>query len=167
MLLADFDKSVSWVVSQPFLLEAVVEGQVRRHVPDYLLFTEDGPIVVDVKPAKQLLKPVVARTFAWTREAVQARGWSYEVWTGTSPVYLSNIRFLAGYRRRQYFPEEALERMSGPHLLGMTVREAISQERGLSAPIARAALMHALWRQQFIVDLTRPLSGTRVLESRE
>ena len=29
--LADFDKSVSWVVSQPFLLEAVVEGKVRRH----------------------------------------------------------------------------------------------------------------------------------------
>jgi hypothetical protein len=164
LLLADFDKSVSCVVSQPFLLEAVVEGQVRRHVPDYLLFTDDGPVVVDVKPAAQILKPVVARTFAWTREVVDSRGWSYEVWPGDASVHLSNIRFLAGFRRHQYFREEAIERMSQPHLIGMTVREAISQEQHLSADIARAALMHVLWRQQFAVDLLRPLSGARVLE---
>lgn len=165
LLLADFDRSVSWVVSQPFLLEAVVEGQVRRHVPDYLLFTDDGPVVVDVKPAAQILKPVVAQTFAWTREVVNSRGWAYEVWTGDASVYLSNIRFLAGFRRHQYFREEAIERMSRPHLIGMTVREAISQEQHLSADTARAALMHVLWRQQFAVDLLRPLSGARVLES--
>jgi hypothetical protein len=165
LLLADFDKSVSCVVSQPFLLEAVVEGQVRRHIPDYLLFTDGGPVVVDVKPAAQILKPIVAQTFAWTREVVQSRGWSFEVWTGTSQVYLYNVRFLAGYRRHQYFREEAIERMSRPHLLGMTVREAISQEDRFSADIARAALMHVLWRQRFAVDLMRPLSGARVLES--
>lgn len=34
MLLADFAPQVRWIVAQPFLVEAVVAGQSRRHVPD-------------------------------------------------------------------------------------------------------------------------------------
>ncbi|MFJ8719637.1 TnsA-like heteromeric transposase endonuclease subunit [Streptomyces violaceus] len=53
LLFTDFDPAVLGITAQPFLLKAEVEGQVRTHVPDCLLITENGPVVVDVKP-KQL-----------------------------------------------------------------------------------------------------------------
>ena len=64
LLLADFDTAVSHIVSQPFLLVTSVEGKQRKHSPDHLLITNDGPVVVDVKPRRHLTKPVVVRTFA-------------------------------------------------------------------------------------------------------
>lgn len=164
LLLADFDRSASWIVAQPFLLEAVVDGRRRRHIPDFLLFTDTGPVVVDVKPPSQLIKPVVEQTFAWTRRAVEERGWSYEVCTGVTPVLLANIQFLAGYRRRGLFRAEIVERMSAPSLVGSTVVEAISRQDTYLPEIARSALMHVLWRQHLTVDLNRPLSGRHVLE---
>src|ERR1700692_1939779 len=48
LLMADFDRSVTKIVAQPFLLRARIHGKVRRHIPDYWLLTSDGPIVVDV-----------------------------------------------------------------------------------------------------------------------
>jgi hypothetical protein len=64
--LADFDPSVRGIVARPFLLKAVVEGQARKHIPDYILTTEQGPVVMDVKSRCRLSTPVVAFTFAWT-----------------------------------------------------------------------------------------------------
>jgi hypothetical protein len=75
LLLADFDPAVRGIVAQPFLLKAVVDGQLRRHVPDYLLLTDAGPVVVDVKPQHRLAKPEVAATLAWTLSR----------WASTSP----------------------------------------------------------------------------------
>ncbi|MBF5001825.1 TnsA-like heteromeric transposase endonuclease subunit [Nocardia sp. BSTN01] len=96
LLMADFDRSVTHIVAQPFLLETVVAGKVRRHVPDYLLFTGEAPILVDVKPRARLAKPIVVTTFAWTRELVEGLGWRYEIASEPDPVLLDNIRFLAG-----------------------------------------------------------------------
>ncbi|MFE3648282.1 MULTISPECIES: hypothetical protein [unclassified Streptomyces] len=74
-----------------------MEGKTRKHIPDYLLVTEHGP-VVDVKPRERLSKPDVAFTFGWTRQAVESRRWSYEVWGEPPETELDNIRFLAGFR---------------------------------------------------------------------
>jgi hypothetical protein len=165
LLLADFDTSVSGIVAQPFLLRANVDGKQCKHVPDYFLITTDGPVVVDVKPRRLLAKPVVIRTLAWTRETVESRGWRYEVWSGAPPAYLVNVRFLAGYRRYQFFDSELIDRMSSPDLVGTTVGEAIRRHSRWPAAIARATLMHLLWRQHFAVDLTRPLTRDHVLGS--
>jgi hypothetical protein len=48
-------------------------------IPDYLLLTEDGPVVMDVKPASLLDDPAVAETFEWVRGVVESMGWSFEV----------------------------------------------------------------------------------------
>ena len=72
LLLTDFDTAVSHIVAQPFLLVTSVEGKQRNHIPDYLLITKDGPVVVDVKPRRHLTKPVVVRTFAWTGRSERA-----------------------------------------------------------------------------------------------
>jgi hypothetical protein len=50
LLFADFDVSVGHVAAQPFLLKAEVAGAVRRHIPDYLLPTDVGPLVVEYFP---------------------------------------------------------------------------------------------------------------------
>ncbi|WP_431047216.1 hypothetical protein ACQUSR_33790 [Streptomyces sp. P1-3] len=55
--------------AQPFPLQAVVEGRARKHIATYSLFTEHGPVVVDVKPLRRLSDLVVAFTFAWSRQA--------------------------------------------------------------------------------------------------
>jgi hypothetical protein len=54
LLMADFDLAVKHIVAQPFLLRATVDSNVRRHVPDFPFITDDGPVVVDVKPAHRL-----------------------------------------------------------------------------------------------------------------
>ncbi|MEV4873882.1 TnsA-like heteromeric transposase endonuclease subunit [Streptomyces syringium] len=66
LLFADFAPEVRHIIAQPFMLKADVDGKVRKHIPDYLLVTDDGPVVVDVKPRHRLEKPEIAFTFAWT-----------------------------------------------------------------------------------------------------
>ncbi|RIT41603.1 TnsA-like heteromeric transposase endonuclease subunit [Mycobacteroides abscessus] len=163
LLLADFDPLVSWIVPQPVLLEATVDGARRRHIPDFLLLTSNAPVVVDVKPARQAANPLVASTFGWTRAVVESRGWRYEVWHAADPVHLANVRFLAGYRHPQHVDTQIVDALSDKEIAGMTVGEAIDSERRWPSAIVRAALMHMLWRQQFTVDLTRPLSRGHVL----
>ena len=59
LLLADFDPTVHPIVAQPFLLSAEVDGQVRRHILDYLWDTDEGPVVVDVVRAERTIQPSV------------------------------------------------------------------------------------------------------------
>lgn len=73
LLFADFDGSVNRILAQPFLLKAGLKAGVRRHVPDFLLLSDAGPTVVDVKPLRLLSKPEVSATLAWTREGCADR----------------------------------------------------------------------------------------------
>ncbi len=165
LLLADFDPAVTGIVAQPMLLETIVGGTQRRHVPDFLLTSRDGPVVVDVKPARQAAKPLVARTFAWTRTVVESRGWRYEVWHDADSVYLANVRFLAGYRHPQHVGTRIVNALLGKEIEGMTVGEVIDDERRWPSELVRAALLHMLWRQRFTVDLMRRLSRAHILET--
>ena len=54
LLFADFEPSVVGIVAQPFLLQTEVKAKQRRHIPDYLFVTNQGPVVVDVKPQRRL-----------------------------------------------------------------------------------------------------------------
>jgi hypothetical protein len=99
LLFADFDPAVSRIVAQPFLMTAYVDGAVRKHIPDFLLRTTKGPLVVDVKPAHRVSRPDVPFTFDWSRLVIESRGWGYQVWSEPSVALLENVRFLSGYRR--------------------------------------------------------------------
>jgi hypothetical protein len=163
LLFADFDLSVCGMVAQPFLLKAVVEGKARKHIPDYFLITEHGPVVVDVKPRRRVSKPVVAFTFAWIRQAVESRGWRYEVWSEPSETELGNIRFLAGYRRDWLFSPELLQEVRRAHLDGVALGDAARRVPGHAEALVRATIHHLLWRQELRIDLTRPLRPSTVL----
>ena len=135
-------------MAQPFLLKTVLEGKIRKHIPDYLLLTEQVPVIVDVKPLHRLSKPEVAFTFEWTRQAVESRGWKYEVWSEPPTVELENIRFLAGYRRDWLFSAALLEELRGADLDGVPLGRAVACLPGRPEPQVRAAVHHLLWTQE-------------------
>ena len=91
LLFADFDPAVTRIIAQPFMIRALIEKRARRHVPDYLLLTDDGPVVVDVKPRSQLDEPKVKFTLDWTRTFVERRGWRYEVWSEPPATELNPV----------------------------------------------------------------------------
>jgi len=163
LLAADFDPGVRGILAQPFLLTALVEGKVRRHVPDFLLLTGAEPVVVDVKPAALLVREKVAVTLGWTARAVSARGWKYEVFSEPPAARLENIRFLAGYRRADLVDPDVLTGLREARLNGRMLGEAFAALPGYPAALVRAAVLHLIWAGELTVDLEIPLSPRSVL----
>ncbi|NGO08432.1 TnsA-like heteromeric transposase endonuclease subunit [Streptomyces sp. HC44] len=163
LLYADFNRAVTSIVSQPFLLRAEVEGKKRAHVPDFLLLTTSGPVIVDVKPTSRLDVPDVARTLAWSREAVERRGWTYEVWSEPPEDELANIRFLAGRRRVSLFDPTLLDVMLAAEFDGVSIAEAISSVPDYPEARVRACLLHLMWRKRWVTSMLRPLGDRNVL----
>ncbi|MGW1258517.1 TnsA-like heteromeric transposase endonuclease subunit [Streptomyces sp. NPDC002513] len=163
LLFADFSPKVQHIVAQPFLLKAEVEGKLRRHIPDYLLLTQDGPLVVDVKPRHRLERPDVAFTFAWTRQAVALRGWQYEVWSEPDPHLLENVRFLAGYRRDWLFDTTLVDELQTAVVNGMSLGEAFLLLPARPRPLVKSAVLHLMWSGHVTTDLEKPLSAGHVL----
>lgn len=164
LLFDDFDPSVRRILAQPFLLKAKVEGKIRKHIPDYLLISDDGPVVVDVKPRRQVDKPAVAFTFDWTRQLMEKRGWQYVVWSEPASAELENLRFLAGYRRDWLFDSSLLDALRA---MGLDRRTLGGLEDGLPGrepEHVRSALFHLLWCGELLTDLSTPLSSLHILE---
>jgi hypothetical protein len=163
LIFADFDRAVHRILAQPFLLKAKIDGKIRKHIPDYFLATDHGPVVVDVKPEYLLAKPKVAFTFEWTRQLVEARGWRYEVWIEPRSPELENLRFLAGYRRPWLFDVALLDRVRAADVEGRTFGEAVRRLDDCDPAAARAAVLHLLWRGELKTDLSTPLSDRHQL----
>lgn len=163
LLFADFDRSVHHICAQPFLLVMRSNDVEHRHIPDYLLVTDQGPKVVDVKPAHRLSKSDVAATFAWTRAALERRGWMYEVWSEPNEVELQNIRFLAGFRRPYVFDPSLLAVLRSINPAGASIGGIVGALSDWPLPLARAALFHLLWSQEWAVDVCRPLRSSSTL----
>jgi hypothetical protein len=165
LLLADFDPPVRGILAQPFLLRTEAGGVTRKHIPDYLLLTDTGPEVVDVKPRHRLAKPEVALTFGWTRTLVEERGWRYDVRCEPPAARLENVRFLAGYRRDWLFDPGLLAQLRAADLDGASLGEAFGCLSGWPEPLVRAAVLHLVWAGHYTVDLDRPLSGSHLLRT--
>lgn len=164
LMAADFDPAVLRIFAQPFNIRIRLggDGPVRHHVPDYLLLTDHGPVVVAVKPRAQLEEPVNVEAFAWMREVMGAKGWRFEVATDQPPVYLENLRFLAGYRRKELISQPCLDTLRGVDLDGTRFGDVLRRVGG-SSPLMRAALLHMLWTHEIAADLHRVLSAGTVL----
>jgi len=129
LLLADFDRDVVAIAAQPFLLQAHAGGRARRHVPDFLLVHADQSVrVVNVKPASRLAEPQIAEALAWPASLFEAHGWQHEIWSGADPVLLSNLRFLAGYRRPGLLSEGLLDDVRAAVRPGDTIGAVIGQD---------------------------------------
>src|SRR5207248_6021156 len=142
-----------------------VGGRQRRHVPDFLLVSERGVVtVVNVKPAHRLADPRVAEALDWPRVLFTGHGWRFEVWSGCDAVVLDNVRFLAGYRRREIVTDEVVDRAVRAVVDGEPL--AVAERRlacGAPPYAARPALLAGLWRAPLAGDLNRPASGSSTL----
>ena len=166
LLLADFDRDVTAITAQPFLLQARVVGTARRHVPDFLLVHADKSVrVVNVKPAGKLAEPRIAEALAWPGQLIEGHGWQYEIWSGADPVLLANLRFLAGYRRPGLLPEQLLDYVLAAVRPGDTIGGVISQMPRIRRPDAvKAAVLGLLWQQRLATDLHTHLDAESTLE---
>ena len=167
LLMADFDRSSKRIVSQPFQIKAGIEGEQLTRIPDYLVLSEEEPLVIDVTRKARMDKPKYARLFDLTRRVVESRGWKYELAHEPPRTEYLNIRFLAGYRRPWLFHERVIDevRRAAESAPGSTIDEIAC---GTSYPkrTALPALMHLLWRQDLTVDITERLSPTTVVWAR-
>ncbi|WP_293002603.1 TnsA-like heteromeric transposase endonuclease subunit [Mycobacterium sp.] len=164
LLVADFDPTVDRIYSQPLMIRARIDERARRHIPDYLLVRGTDLTFVAVKPRDRLDVPKVAETLAWVGEVVESCGWGFEVASEQAQPYFDNVRFLAGYRRKQTISGEALAQLRAIALPGLTFGEAV---RGASAPepLVRAALLHLLWTHEITTNLSFVLSDKSLLAS--
>jgi hypothetical protein len=161
VMLADQDRDVVAIAAQPFQLVGPDKGRIRRHVPDFLLVSRVGAVtVVDVKAADKMADPSVMALFAWTRELAGWRGWAFEAWSGAGQQLLSNIGFLAGYRRQAVIAAQlipaVLAAARGQPSIG-AIEGALS---GHHPPaLIRPVVLHLLWEGRLEADLARPLSA--------
>jgi hypothetical protein len=166
LLLADFDRHVVAVAAQPFLLQARVGGQARRHVPDFLLVHADKSVrVVNVKPAERLADPRIAEALAWPGRLFQAHGREHEIWSGAGPALLANLRFLAGCRRPGLLPDNLLDEVLAKVRPADTIGGVIGRVSGAHGPgEVKAAVLRLLWQQRLATDLHGRLDADSALE---
>jgi hypothetical protein len=170
LLLEDRDESVSWIVSQPFLVSGTDPntGRRRRHVPDFAVFDHRDTVrIINVKPADRLQDERVRASLEWAGAVLEARGWRHEIWTGADQALLANIRFLASYRIENRCAAEALmvvrSFVQAPMSIEL-VETACAQ--ALPLPVVRPALLHHLWTGALSTDLHGRLDRHSIVQPR-
>ncbi len=154
LILADFDARTVAIAAQPFLLDQ--DG--RRHIPDFLFLDATGLVtVVNVKPAERLGRPKVKEALEWAGTLFESRGWRSEVWSGTDPVVMSNVRFLAGYRRPALLDPTRVVLVAQAAESGATIGEIEARVFPLDPSDSRPAILHLLWKGVLRADLSVPL----------
>lgn len=150
--------------SEPLLLhEHQRNGSVKEHYLDFFLRMRDGrAILVDVSRAETVDDPKRASGFELARRAAeQVPGWSHRVETEPEPVFLANLRALAGFRRQPFGFE-----MVAPALLDACRQPTTFGQLVCAAEpkvLARPAILHLLWQRRLQVDMALPLSEQTVV----
>jgi hypothetical protein len=87
-------------------------------------------------------------TFEWTRDAVEAHSWRYEVATEPPGVELENFRFLSGHRRVWLFSPHLLAQFRERNLDGASLDDAFNCLLTEPSQHVRSAVLQLLWRQE-------------------
>ena len=155
------------ICTQPFQVTGLDGTDARLHVPDVLLIDDDGTAtVVDVKPAALVEKPRVRAQFEWTRRLCRDKGWRYEVFTGSDPILLRNIKLLALGRRPGRLPDEYLPevraRLDEPEttLGNILARRPVTGDESLW----HAAVFALAWSGEVTIDLRHPVNAETILQ---
>ncbi|MEV1088137.1 TnsA-like heteromeric transposase endonuclease subunit [Streptomyces microflavus] len=159
ILIADFASEVTEIAAQPFQLVGPDGGRIRRHVPDLFLVHADGLVtVVDVKAPSRMKDPKVIAQFDWTRQVCSRRGWVYETWSGAEPAVVENVRFLAGYRRRDLVETSLIARVLEAAAGQPTIGGIEAALTGQPCEIVRPVVLHLIWSGHLVADLRAPLN---------
>ena len=159
-MLLDFDPRVAFA-PQPFRLSWPDGPQVRSHVPDWFArLDDDTAVVVDCRPA-QRRGPRDVAAFAATEWACATVGWGYRLVDAPDPVFVANLRWLAGYRHLRY-----LVRLVAARLLEVfaTPRSLLDGAAEAGDPLAvLPVLYHLLWLHRLAADLSVRLEDTSLV----
>ncbi|WP_433272279.1 TnsA-like heteromeric transposase endonuclease subunit [Pseudonocardia xinjiangensis] len=159
----DFDAAVLAFAAQPFWLGWSDNDRARSHAPDFFARTADGRgMVLDCRPVERV-KPRDAAAFAATKRACAEVGWEYRLVTGHDPVWLANLRWLAGYRHRRCYrapvAAAALETFA-------ELRPLMSGAELVGDPIAvLPTIYHLIWSGQLSVELSTRLDATSLVSA--
>ncbi|MEU6956944.1 TnsA-like heteromeric transposase endonuclease subunit [Streptomyces sp. NPDC045714] len=161
LLVADLTAGLVEALCQPFRLRFFADGKAIRHTPDFLLVTDSGLVLIDVRPADRI-EPEDALKFAAAAETALSAGWRYSV--------------IGGWRQHAWTNVDALsaERRPLPDVLGMQqqLREVAAQgplpygeltERCRIPAIARAHAIHLLWHRHLGADLSAPFGDASLI----
>jgi len=143
------------VVSQPMRLRFDTAERRRSHTPDFLAVTRSGVWLIDVRP-EHLIREEDLESFAATAEVALSCGWHYVVAARWRDHVWPALDAISSQRRP----------LSDP--LGLRPALLASARRGLTfgelaataayEPLARAQLLHLIWRRQLGVNLAEPLA---------
>jgi hypothetical protein len=154
----DFDPAVTAFAAQPFWLSwrDATSGRRRSHVPDFFARLVDGSgLVVDCRPAERV-DDRSAMSFAATRAACEAAGWSYRLVGVMDVVRAGNLRWLAGFRHPRH--GECPLTMAVVAAFGVPA-PLFAQAAAVGDPIAvLPVVFYLLWRGVLRADLSLPLS---------
>lgn len=165
--IADFDPSVTRIAAQPMRWQGMDADRVRVRIPDFMCQVRHDTVrVVDVKPASMLARPEVVESLGWTRDVCAARGWDYEVWSGTTPTVLRNIHWIAAARQPHVLDQLEVSETSAAAGEGITFGDLERSRRKAGRRAPRLEVLGALWAGTIRCDLTVPLSAESWMEPR-
>lgn len=153
----DFDSDVVALASQPFWLGFDdEEGRRRWHAPDFFARRRDGTaVVVDCRPHGRI-RPRDSAAFAATAGACAAVGWDYRRVGELDPVWVANLRWLAGYRHARFADPEVAERLLAVFVLPRPLLAGVELVGSRMAVLP--VVFHLLWHRRLRTELTAPLS---------
>ncbi|MFB4278327.1 TnsA-like heteromeric transposase endonuclease subunit [Nonomuraea sp. MTCD27] len=157
----DHEAGVVGFASQPFWLFWPGRDRMVSHAPDFFARAADGTgIVIDCKPDGRI-KPRDEAAFIATQQACAEMGWEFRLVTGHDPVWLANVRWLAGYRHRRYLLEPAASRLLEVFAEGGPLVAVVSR---VGDPLAVLPVaFHLLWLGQLRTDLSGRLDGSSLV----
>lgn len=154
----EFDPSVIFFQEQPFTLEYADDGDIRSKYPDFLVYYDDGSVVVEeVKPASEASDPEIKRTFELEKKALAHHGYGFAVVTELeirSGLLLSNSKKLKPYRRTAVSAVLRENVLAALRACEMTGRDLIRQVYGLTHDLLLSLLSQSL----ISTDLSLPLT---------
>lgn len=155
----DFTQKIKAVLPQPFCLHFEADGKRRLHTPDYLLWLDGGKrLLVNVKPKKQVEKPINQRSFKACAELCETLGWAYVTLSEPNPIFLANLNWLAGYRR---MPQN-FEQFAATLIEKASTRQTIQDILAGVGPesLVRPVLFFLMWKHQIDFDTRSLLSNS-------
>ncbi len=165
LMTLDFEPHVVGVSAQPFKLWYRRDRKDRSHVPDFFAKLSDGQeLVVDVKQEAVAKRPRNQQVFKITAHACSQAGWQYKVDSGPKEPYLSNIKWLAGFRRMpankdfEHYAEAIVDLCTERPRSISYLTESI----GPSASV-RPVLFHLMWKQIVTTPLDTRLTNESLI----
>lgn len=119
--------------------------------------------VVNVKPVERLQERKVKEALQWAGDLFRSRGWRSEIWSGIDPVPMSNVRFLAGYRRQGLFDPALVASVADVVQDGDRIGEIEERLRPRLPSESRPVILHLLWKGVLRADLSAPLDRETVV----